>query len=144
MGNFGLFETVKLLPVYILFISTFGLASSEKFLSGGCPDWFKAQFEKTFIKSLPGGFAANYYFVALLEAAVAVLFLISAGSLEFLPGHDLHFLKAGLLLAMFTFCALGFGSRVSGDFQGAANLFSYFGVTFLIFIYVEQFIHHSM
>ncbi len=144
MGNFGWFETIKLLPVYVLFISTFGLTSLEKFRSGGCPDWFKAQFEKTFIKHLPGGFAANYYFIAVLEAAVAVLFLVSAGSLEFLPGHDISFLKAALLLALFTFCALGFGARLSGDYQGAANLFGYFGVTFLILLYVEQFLHHSM
>ncbi len=133
-------EYLKLLPVYCLFIGTFGQASTEKFLSGGVPEWFKNQFQNTFVNKMPGGLSAQYYFIACLEATVVLLFLLSLGTMEFLPFRDTSFLKAGLVLALFVFFALGFGLRVSGDFQGAANLFAYFGVTFLIFIYVERFL----
>jgi len=135
----ALLDSLKLVPVYLLFIATFGSASAEKLLSGGCPDWFKAQFAKTFLAKLPGGITPHYYAIALLEAAVVATFLLSAGSLEFLAGNDKTILKAALVLALFTFFALGFGLRLSGDYQGAANLFSYFGVTLLILLYVERF-----
>ena len=133
-------EYLKLLPIYCLFIGTFGQASSEKFLSGGVPDWFKNQFQPTFMSKLPGGLTAQYYLIACLEATIVLFFLLSLGSLEFLPFHDTTFLKTGLVLALFAFFALGFGLRITGDFQGAANLFAYFGVTFLIFVYVERFL----
>jgi len=131
-------DTWKLIPVYLLFVGTFGQASLEKFLSGGVPDWFRNQFAKTKLNLFPGSLTLQYYAIAVLEASVVVLFLMSAGSFEFLAGHDKLLLKAALVLALFTFFALGFGLRLSGDYQGAANLFLYFGVTFLIFGYVER------
>lgn len=140
MGELSWIEYVKLLPVYCLFIGTFGQASSEKFLSGGTPDWFKNQFQSTFVGRLPGGATVPYYLIACLEAAVVLLFLLSLGHMEFLPAHDVSFLKAALVLSLFAFFLLGFGLRISGDYQGAANLFAYFGVAFLIFIYVERFL----
>lgn len=132
-------ENLKLVPVYLLFIATFGSASSEKFLSGGVPSWFLGQFEKTKLNLFPGSLQFQYYAIAILEAAVVLAFVLSAGSLEFLAGHDKTLLKAALVIALFTFFALGFGLRMSGDYQGAANLFLYFGVTFMIFTYVERF-----
>ncbi len=139
MDKAYLLDAVKLIPVYLLFLGTFGQASSEKFLSGGVPAWFTAQFEKSKLNAFPGALSFNYYFIAVLEAVVALLFLLSAGTLEFLPGHERGILKAALVLALFTFFALGFGLRITGDFHGAANLFMYFGVTLLIFLYVERF-----
>jgi len=133
------FDSVKLVPVYLLFIATFGQASSEKFLSGGVPDWFVNQFAKTRLNLFPGSLNLQYFLIATLEAAVVLAFILSAGRLEFVDGNDKSILKAALLLALFVFFALGFGLRMSGDFQGAANLFLYFGVTFLIFTYVERF-----
>ena len=141
MAKDFIFESLKLIPVYLLFLGTFGQASSEKFLSGGVPAWFLGQFEKTKLNLFPGSLTIQFYLIACLEALVVVAFLMSAGHLEFLMGHPKTYLKAGLVLALFTFFALGFGLRMSGDYQGAANLFSYFGVTFLIFMYVEQFAH---
>jgi hypothetical protein len=134
----NLLENLKLIPIYLLFVGTFGQASAEKFLSGGVPDWFKGQFANTKLNCFPGSLAMQYYLIAILEASVVLIFLLSAGNLEFLAYHDKTLLKCALLVALFTFFALGFGLRVSGDYQGAANLFLYFGVTFLIFIYVER------
>src|SRR5262249_11872779 len=97
--NATLIDYVKLLPVYLLFVGTFGSASSEKFLSGGVPGWFLSQFEKTKLNMFPGSLQVQYYLIALMEAAVVLVFLLSAGSLEFLPGHDKSLLKMALVLA---------------------------------------------
>lgn len=132
------FDSLKLIPVYLLFLATFGQASLEKFLSGGVPDWFRKQFENTFLNAFPGALSIQYYLIAVLEAAVVVAFLLSAAHLEFVAGSPRDVLKLALVLALFVFFALGFGLRISGDYQGAANLFLYFGATFLIFMYVER------
>ena len=138
MEKITLVEQWKLVPIYLLFIATFSQAGLEKVLSGGVPDWFLKQFQNTFLNIFPGSLKIQYYALAALELSVVVLFVISGFSGEFLPGHGRGFLQLALLVALFTFFALGFGLRMSGDFQGAANLFLYFGVTFLIFAYVEQ------
>lgn len=132
-------DHLKLIPLYLLFIGTFGQASQEKFLSGGVPSWFQNQFAKTILNPFPGSLTLNYYLIAALEASVVVLFLLSGIQGEFVASHDHTLLRAGLVMALFTFFALGFGLRISGDFQGAANLFMYFGVTLLALMYVEKF-----
>lgn len=132
-------ESLLLIPVYLLYIATFAQASLEKFRSGGVPEWFKKQFEKTILNAFPGALTIQYYAIACLEALVVLLFFTSAVNMEFLPGHGQIFLTFGLLLSLFTFFSLGFGLRMGGDFQGAANLFSYFGVTFVILVYILKF-----
>jgi hypothetical protein len=139
MKEMQFLEVVKLIPVYLLFVATFGQASLEKLFSGGVPEWFRSQFDKTFLNAFPGALTLQYYLIALLELSVVFLFIVSGYYLEFLPGVDRSFLKAALIMALFTFFALGFGLRMAGDFQGAANLFAYFGTTFLVFVYVEKF-----
>lgn len=138
MDKAVLIDNVKLLPVYLLFMATFAQAGMEKFFSKGVPDWFRKQFEPTILNAFPGALTLEYYLLALMELSVLVLFALSAVNLEFLAQHDKSILKIALLMALFTFFALGFGLRMSGDFQGAANLFVYFGVAFLIFYYVER------
>ncbi len=128
-----LIQSLFLVPLYLVFISIFLLAGGQK-LGGGVPEWFVKQFAGTFLGKLPQAFP--YYSIAVLELGVAVLFAVSAVRGEFLPGPTPVFLLAGLLLAQFTFFALGFGLRVAGDFQGAANLFMYFGITFFLFLSV--------
>ncbi len=136
MGKLHIFESIKLVPVYLLFVGTFLQAGMEKFFSGGVPEWFTKQFAGTFLNAFPGALKIQYYAIAALEILVVVFFLISGFRLEFLPGGSRDFLRAALVLALFTFFALGFGLRISGDYQGAANLFMYFGVTFLILMTV--------
>ena len=139
MENTAWIDNVKLLPLYLLFLGTFGQASLEKLMSGGVPDWFRNQFQKTILNPFPGSITMNYYLIALLELGVVALFLWSGISMEFLAGHERTVLKAALVLALFVFFALGFGLRIAGDYQGAANLFAYFGVTLLCLLYVERF-----
>lgn len=139
MENTAWIDNVKLLPLYLLFLGTFGQASLEKLMSGGVPDWFKNQFAKTILNPFPGSITLNYYLIAALELGVVALFLWSGISLEFLAGREKVILKCALVLALFVFFALGFGLRIAGDYQGAANLFAYFGVTLLALMYVERF-----
>lgn len=136
MGKLHFVDSIKLIPVYFLFIATFLQASMEKFFSGGVPEWFQKQFANTFLNAFPGALSVQYYAIAVMELMVVVLFIVSGFQLEFLPGGTRGFLQAALVLALFTFFALGFGLRISGDYQGAANLFMYFGVTFLILMSV--------
>ena len=136
--RFDFIENIKMLPIYLLLVGTFGQASLEKFLSRGVPEWFRNQFQKTFLNIFPGSLTLQYYGIAVLEASIVVLFIISGVNGEFLAGHSKEFLKLALVVSLFTFFGLGFGLRVTGDYQGAANLFSYFGVTLLAFFYVEM------
>jgi hypothetical protein len=138
MENITWIDNVKLLPIYLLFIGTFGQASLEKFRSGGMPDWFQKQFEGTILNPFPGSLTIQYYLLAVIELSVVLLFLWSGIQLEFVAGNAHTFLRYALVLALFTFFGLGFGLRISGDYQGAANLFAYFGVTLLALLYVEQ------
>ncbi len=132
-------DSIKLIPIYLLFMGTFGQASLEKFLSQGVPEWFRKQFEPTLLNPFPGSLSVQYYALALLEFGVVACFFWSGIQLEFVAGNEKTFLKAALVMALFTFFALGMGLRLSNDFQGAANLFGYFGVTLLALLYVERF-----
>lgn len=134
------FQAAKLLAISFLFLSTFGLTSLEKWRGGGVPEWFKSQFEKTFIARLPGGLKLAYFQIAVLETLVALLVLASLARLEFLGcaatvsgvSSDKAvpvFLLGALHLALFVFAMLGFGLRLAGDYVGTANLFFYFGAT---------------
>jgi hypothetical protein len=125
---------LKLIPIYLLYITTFGLAATSKLLplfSGhvGAPEWFQKQFGGTFLNLFPGALSANFYLIAILELTVTVLFI--AGLFR------RKFLHPALLLAQLVFVILGFGLRISSDFHGAAELVGYFGVTLLATWYVE-------
>ena len=128
-------KTVALTSIYFVYLSTFLTVSVQKWKSG-VPEWFKQQFQNTLLTSLPGGITLGFYTITLLETLVASLFLISLFRLEILGGSR-EFMELGLALSMLTFGALGFGLRISNDFQGAANLFMYFGVSGLILLFVR-------
>jgi hypothetical protein len=70
--------------------------------------------------------------IAALELTVTLGLIVSLVKKEFLPGTEKTLLKATLLLAQFVFVMLGFGLRLTQDFAMAANLFFYFGLTWLV------------
>ena len=119
-------KLMALFPVYFLFMTTFGLASLDKFKGRQVPDWFLNQFKNTFLNQGEAVLRLMFWSIAVLELIVFFVFAMSLGRMEFLTGN-LEYLKMGVTLAMSTFAFLGFGLRVAGDFQGAANLFTYFG-----------------
>jgi hypothetical protein len=55
---------------------------------------------------------------------------------EFLPHKPKTLLLVGLSLAFFTYACLSFGQTSTGNLQGTASLYSYFGSTAIIFILV--------
>jgi hypothetical protein len=134
---FSLVTAGKLLPLYLLFLSTFGLAAWSKLSVPGVPAWFETQFATTFLNAFPGALALNFYLIAVLEALVATGFAVSLARREFLPGRGRAWLLSSLLLAELVFVVLGFGLRMTGDHAGAANLFFYFGATLVALWYVE-------
>lgn len=128
---------MKWIPIYIVYISIFAMASLEKF-TGGIPQWFIKQFEPTFIAQLPGGLGLSFYSIAALEAFTAILFIISLLRGEFLPEKSTSFLRAALTSACFVFAELGFGLRLTHDFNGAFQVFCYAVLSFGLLAYSES------
>jgi len=134
-------KKLKFVPLYLLYLSTFGMAAVGKWreLPNGAPEWFQKQFAGTVLNLFPGALTANYYLIATLESLVTLAFMVSlvmnfTTSLfgrEFMPDQERSMLQLSLWGAQFVFVVLGFGLRLAGDFHGAAELFLYFGVTLL-------------
>jgi hypothetical protein len=122
------YRALRFVPIYFVFITTFGLAAGSKWMGGGVPPYFEKQFADTFLNAFPGALAINFYFIALLETLVTVAFVISIFKREFL--------KPALLASSFVFGILGFGLRVSHDYAQAGQLFCYFTGTLAVLIFV--------
>ncbi len=128
---------ISLIAIYFVYLSTFITVSIQKWKSG-LPDWFANQFKNTFIAKLPGGVAAGFWSITILETAVAISFLIALFTGEWSFEQPLVWMQFGTALAALTFGALGFGLRISGDFQGAANLFIYFTASLIVIIFLHM------
>lgn len=116
--------------------------------------WFYAAKEKLFDDNgtMPAGLAKAYHgtiidntigintswlLLGLLEAAA---FLIVIGSLlagEFMPTRRKPILLTGLAVSMLTFAVMTFGQNVIGNFDGVASLFTYMGVTGVVYAVIR-------
>ena len=128
---------LSFLAIYFVYLSTFVTVSLQKWRSG-LPDWFSAQFKNTFIAKIPGGVTLGFWTITLLESLVALLFLSALFHGEWGFAQPLVWMPAGAALAALTFGLLGFGLRISGDYQGAANLFVYFGVSLIVVLFLHM------
>jgi hypothetical protein len=128
---------LKLLPVYVLFMTTFALAGFGKFAGGGVPQWFIDQFGKSFLANFPG-LTLSFYSIAGLEVLATLLFVASLlkGELH-KPVYPLV-LHLALFVSGMVFCQLGFGLRLVGEFQGAFTLFTYTVGTAVAYLYVTS------
>lgn len=117
------FDTISIIKIAIIFIYSvlFGTSALDKIKSLAVPDWFIQQFSKTPLATFPFLIKGGYWMITLLES---LLFIGFASSIIF-PG----FLIYSLLLSLFLFGILCFGLRISFDFQGSANMFTYFAAT---------------
>ena len=115
---------LKLLAIQLLFATTFFLSAWLKW-SQGMPEWFNKQFGTTWLASAPGGLAASYYFLAVLETIAFLGLVASLARLEFLPRRK-SFLKGSLTFSLFVFVVLAYGSRLTGKFDIAAYNLMYF------------------
>ena len=116
--------------------------------------WFYSAKEKLFDQdgSMPAGLAKAYHGTIidttigintswlLLGVLEAVAFLVIVASLlagEFMPTRGKPVLLAGLALSMFTFAVMTFGQNVIGNFEGVASLFTYMGVTGVVYAVIR-------
>jgi hypothetical protein len=104
--------------------------------NGHAPEGIKKQFENSFLATVPGTDAA-WIILGILEFGVFVLLLASLLRAEFLPHREKSLLQVGLAVALVTFACLAFGQTATGQFEGTASLYQYFGATVVILILVS-------
>jgi len=116
--------------------------------------WFYAAKEKLFDQdgTMPGGLAKAYHgtiidttigintswlLLGLLEAVAFLVVIASLAAGEFMPTRGKPVLLAGLAISMFTFAVMTFGQNVIGNFEGVASLFTYMGVTGVVYAVIR-------
>ena len=116
--------------VYFLVGVLFFYSGKGKLIDGNAkaPEPIKKQFEGTFVATFPG-VDALWAILGALEFLVFVLLLVSLVTGEFLPHRRKRILLTGLALSLFTFACLSFGQTSTGNNEGTASIFSYFGAT---------------
>lgn len=120
-------QLIRNFAIIFIYAVLLGTSTYDKWKSLTTPEWFKKQFENTFISKLPGGATLGYWFIATFEAVLMIAFLSSFFSMAILP--------YALLGSLFLFGVLLLGLRLISDFQGSANMFVYFGTT-LVSLYL--------
>ena len=116
--------------------------------------WYYAAKEKLFDQNgdMPAGLAKAYHGTIidttigvntswlLLGVIEAVAFLVVVASLltgEFMPTRRKPVLLAGLAFSMFVFAVLTFGQNIIGNYEGVASLFTYMGVTGVVYAVIR-------
>lgn len=102
---------------------------------GHAPAGIVKQFDSSFLSTVPGTDAA-WVILGILELAVFVVLLVSLVRLEFLPHRAKSAMQVALAIALVTFACLAFGQTATGQFEGTASLYQYFGATVVILILV--------
>jgi hypothetical protein len=116
--------------------------------------WFYSAKEKLFDQdgSMPAGLAKAYHgtiidntigidtswlLLGLLEAVAFLVIVASLLAGEFRPTRGKPVLLAGLAVSMLTFALMTFGQNVIGNFEGVASLFTYMGVTGVVYAVIR-------
>ena len=115
--------TATSLAIRLIYTILFGTAAWDKIKGKVTPEWFLKSFEPTFISKLPGGARSAFWLITGAETLLAIAFPLSLIFPILLP--------YALLSSMFLFAGLCFGLRITGDFQGSANVFIYFAASIL-------------
>jgi peptidoglycan/LPS O-acetylase OafA/YrhL len=123
--------------VYFLVGVLFFYSGKEKLFDNDAhaPAAIKQQFEGTFVATFPG-VDALWAILSVLEFAVFVILVVSLLRGEFLPHRRKLILLVGLALALFTFACLSFGQTSTGNNEGTASLYTYFGATAIVILLV--------
>jgi hypothetical protein len=124
--------------MYIAYGFLWYYAAKEKLFDqdGKMPAGLAKSYAGHFIDSFPGTNAA-WLLLGLLEA---VAFLVIAASLvtgEFLPHRRKPILLAGLGVSMLTFAVMAFAQNMIAEHDGVASLFTYMGVTAVIYALIR-------
>lgn len=123
--------------VYFLVGVLFFYSGKEKLFDGDAkaPPGIERQFEGTFVATFPG-VDALWAILSVLEFAIFVILVVSLVMGEFLPHRSKRVLLVGLALALLTFACLSFGQTSTGNNEGTASLYTYFGVTGIVMLLV--------
>ena len=134
----GIAYWVTLVGVYVMVGGLMFYSGKEKLFDddGNAPSYIKDQFKGTFLDTIPGTDTA-WVILGLLEFGVFVLLVASLIRLEFLPHKDKSILQVGLATALLTFAFLAFGQTATKQYEGTAELYTYFGSTVIILILVS-------
>ena len=103
---------------------------------GNAPPPIKEQFKGTFISHFPGTDAA-WIILGILEFAVFAVLLVSLLVGEFFPHRPKYLMQVALSIALVTFAIMAFGQTATGQHEGTASLYQYFGATVVILILVS-------
>jgi hypothetical protein len=103
--------------------------------NGHAPAALAKQFDGTFIGTFPG-IDALWVIIGVLELLIAALMVLSLLRGEFRPQRAKPVLLAALAVALFTFACLSFGQTTTGNNEGTASLYTYFGSTAIIMLLV--------
>jgi hypothetical protein len=134
----GIAYWVTLAGVYVMVGGLMFYSGKGKLFDddGNAPQAIKDQFSGTFMDTVPGTDAA-WVILGILEFGVFALLVASLIRLEFLPHRDKSFLQVGLAVALLTFALMAFGQTATGQHEGTASLYTYFGSTVVILILVS-------
>lgn len=130
---------LTIVSVYFLVGVLFFYSGKEKLFDGDAkaPPGIERQFEGTFVATFPG-VDALWAILSVLEFAVFVIVVISIVRGEFLPHRRKSILLVALTLALLTFACLSFGQTSTGNNEGTASLYTYFGVTAVTILLVAM------
>jgi hypothetical protein len=111
------------IAISFIYAVLMGTAAWSKLKSFSTPEWFIKQFENTAIAKFPKGPVLAYWSIALFEAVLTILFILS----PVFPFLNQYALSASLYL----FGGLCLGLRIVNDYQGSVNMFVYFAATLI-------------
>jgi hypothetical protein len=128
---------LTIVGVYFLIGVLFFYSGKTKLFDdkGHAPAAIKTQLAGTFIATFPGVDAA-WVIIGVLEFVIFLIILLSIARGEFLPHKTKAVLLVALALSLVDYAFLSFGETSSGNTQGTASLYTYFGITAVIFLLV--------
>ena len=125
---------VTIASVYVAYGFLWYYGAKEKLFDqdGNMPAPLVKLYDGSIIDSFPG-LDATWLILGLLEALAFLAFAASILSGEFLPGRRKPILLSGLAFSMFVFAVMTFGQNIVANYEGVASLFTYMGVTAIVF-----------
>ena len=126
----------RYVAIYLLFISIFAKGAYEK-ITEDVPGFFLEGWAGTWAASFPG-LEASWRLAGLLEAAAAIILIVSIVMLEWLPGKPKTMAKLGISTALVFFMMLAWGQQLIGATDGIANLWLYFGTALAAMIVIRN------
>lgn len=103
---------------------------------GTMPAGLAKGYAGTFVDSFPG-LNATWTILGIVEGIAFVGIVASILTGEFLPSRRKPILVASLGVSLVTFALLIFGQELTGEFEGVAQAFGYFGATVVTLLLVQ-------